>query len=480
MVTQIINSDPTALKAIEVKSSSPLTQILPTLAIGEILKVSVRSKQGNGQGMIGIKGLLLQATLPEGVQSGDKLSAQITSAKDAIVLKILNLEKASTQKANLSELPGLEKTLGKQLENLIKAPGPNGLRPTTSQKIELPLPDAETGNKLADSLLKILKTIDGSNTLTDAKTALSKLTQTTTGSLNQTLREAAAALKELAHEASNPNQLATVFQALEQQLTELNLPGDKQATYTHQSLIRVTDVLTRELKEFIETPGNSDKPETMLLKNILSHLGKGIKMPTEQQEHIQAALEELKNSPLHQNTEIQYKDPNLPSELQSIAKQLNQMAHMQETLNEINPVMQALGEPALILFPAMFQGLLFQSKVTVDTSGQGNNKKSKEEFTDRKKGKGKEPYNKIQMRVPLPYFGDISVNIGYRQGEILARFVVDNIEKQQFLDSRLEQLGQLLNEHGFNDHEFYTAVGDTKATIDSWSDILSATPSLIA
>ena len=456
MATTTINSNPQTLQAIKVEQSSTLSSVLPTIAAGEVLKVSVRSKQANGQGMIGLKGQLIKANLPGGVQGGDRLLAQVSKLDDAVVLKILSVQKPGSA-APITKVAPLAQSLQSLTQTPSGAPSLRTIRPFQLDGAPLQnLPQALT------------------TAITDSDAALTQLQATTTGSLAESLRNSSETIKTLLAKSPATTEAARLVQALEAELGQLLNPSAANNIDAARALQTITQTIVKHVKD--PKTKVTDEPETKLLKFVLKDLGQALSKPAEQAAMLESAMHRLQTFQSKTDNAQTAMDPKTRGELQNVALRLEQMASMQESLNELNPVMQALGEPALILFPSMFQGMLANSEVVVDPRGGRKNKgKKKEEDED-----GKPPFERIQMRVPLPAFGEVDIDIAYREDEMLVRFVVDDESKESFLVERLEELRALLSEQGFLSTELNTQTGSPRDPTPGWSDILQAKTSLIA
>ena len=115
----VITTDPaaSALKTLQIESTQLLPNVLPTLAIGDVIKVTVRQNPPQGLGLIYFKGLLVKAALPDNVSPGDKLLAKLTESNNNVVLKILEHEKTSAPESVSSLAPELLADLDELVEN---------------------------------------------------------------------------------------------------------------------------------------------------------------------------------------------------------------------------------------------------------------------------------------------------------------------------------------------------------------------------
>ena len=121
MATNIINNNPNLVQTLKIETTQVLPRVLPTIAIGDVLRLNVRQNLG-GRGLLYFKGQLLQANLPETLKSGDKLQAQVQSQDNQLVLKILNVETpaktSATSAVSQVQTPTAENTISSQLLSL--------------------------------------------------------------------------------------------------------------------------------------------------------------------------------------------------------------------------------------------------------------------------------------------------------------------------------------------------------------------------
>ena len=96
----------------------------------------------------------------------------------------------------------------------------------------------------------------------------------------------------------------------------------------------------------------------------------------------------------------------LSGELQNLANRFDQIAQTQETMTQLNPLMQTLGEPALVLFPFLFQGLVSHSEISIEPRGGKDQVDPDQENEEQEGGDGAEPYQRIQVSVPAAEHGN--------------------------------------------------------------------------
>ncbi len=156
--------------------------------------------------------------------------------------------------------------------------------------------------------------------------------------------------------------------------------------------------------------------------------------------------------------------PKALQELATLANRLEQLAQAQETLSQLAPIMHALGEPAFILFPMLFRGFLLNTEIRVDPDQkkrqQGGNKESEEE--GKGTGEGTQAFQRFHISVPLPSMGAIEVDVAYSEEHLIARFIVEQEDVSEFLDTQLELLRAELGSSNFKELDFSVEVAGIK------------------
>ena len=151
-------------------------------------------------------------------------------------------------------------------------------------------------------------------------------------------------------------------------------------------------------------------------------------------------------------------------QLLRLAGQLDRLADAEEALHRVNPLLQALGEPAMILFPFLFQGLLAHSDITYQKptkrKKQGG-KSSKEESSDN--------FQRIKLNAPLPTFGDVGVDVLLNDGEILVKLKVSDAAASEFIASKFSELEKELTGLGFKQTTLSSGKIELEEALPEWS-----------
>lgn len=449
----------------------PSTQILPQtsapMSIGDLLRFHVRSNPPGELGTLYYQGQLIKTMLPSNVSTGDKLLARLESSGEQVVFKILELIKSDGSTAisrsdaaissSSSPTPTRSQTeaplqeLSKQIESILQRTAPQTdsdasqaqLNPlarglttaATPLAIEEPLKSGEL-QKLVET---ISKTIGSGENLQNAKSVGESIRLSSSGSAPEILRQAAEAIKLVLKET--PYQLPTTDRflvLLQNQLSSL-LDSSQTGAGREMSLKQV-DILLRAVGEELKNQkGGESGKASDALKLVLTDLKLARQEPAALEKHIESALNRV-YSHLGESPETEGEkrvNPKLVSDLRTLVNRLESLAQTHETLAALNPVMNALGEPALILFPFILHGLLHHSEITIDPNA-GRHHGEKNAKGNRRDGE--DAYQRIQVRLPLPNLGPLEVDIAHRDTEVLTRVITRDPQTAAFLLEQSENL----------------------------------------
>jgi hypothetical protein len=423
--------------------SQLIQQLMPAVAIGEIVKVTVRQNGADGQGLIGFRGNALKAALPPNLAPGDQYLAKVDLQGEKIILKLLDAVRTTPAPQATRIANGLQQLASVPGAGTLRAPQPFNLNSTP----EAP-PNVERG------LHQLMNALGSTTELADPGVAMNKLLGAATGQIAETLRETAELIRKLAPPAGQTSPLEHFLREL-RTITTKQMPPNEAARALNSLIKNISEQLDRK---------NLRGEEQQALGNLLKDLTNLLEKP----EQLSAALAKyVSNSAAKSNLERPEKAGN---ELQQIAARLEQLAATQESLGQLNPLMQAIGEPALILLPFMASGLLTHSEVAVDwkhDEAQGN--------AGRAGG-----YQRLQLAVPLPNLGRVDVDVAYRGDEMLIRMHVAEAEAAEFLEKHLPELRQILATRGYARTEIRTSVGTSPDPLSIWPTQLGSETSIRA
>ncbi len=473
----------------------PSTQILPQttapLNIGDLLRFNVRSNPTGELGTLYYQGQLIKTALPSNVSAGDRLLARLEATGEQVVFKILEHIKtdgsstlgkgqaAVTQSVSSSadgaaSLKSPLEELTKQVQSILERTQPQAndavaesrnnplSRSLTAAATPVPIEEPLKSGELQQLVETISQTIGKGDALGNAEHVSGKIQLSATGSAADILRQAADAIKLLLKDT--PYQLPTTDRflvLLQGQLT--SLLESIQTGSSREITSRLVDVLLHAINEELKLQkGGSSTKASDALKLALTDLKLGKQDPAALEKHIESALNRVQN---YLGTSMDGEaskrvDLKVVSDLRTLVNRLESLAQTHDTLAALNPVMAALGEPALILFPFILPGLLHHSEISIDPNAHRDKKGGK------KSGAGQDAYQRIQIRLPLPNLGPLEVDIAHRGTEILARVVTRDERTAKFLLEQSENLRLSLQTANFELIDYSTEHSAALTSLD--------------
>lgn len=464
------------MRSIQIESTT-LSQggVLPTLNVGDIMKLAVRENPMDGMGLIFFKGVLVRAQLPKDVSPGQQLVAQITKSDDQIVFKILERMTPQTDVGVVARHPVAE-NVQQELKVIAKEAGPVFAKMPLPLEISKTLQDAAT---LETQISKLLSNITQGEALTNPKRLTEELTAAADGTIAKRLRETADTIKAFVKEQTEILPKITP-EDLKFGLSRLLT----QASHNNEDAVADLEKFVLSLENETQSRKKLTGQDRELLKSTLTVLKRAQDLfsapenaPLLKKELSSALDVAQKFKGAEKFTGV---DEKMLTQLTQLATRLEQLAASQEMLSQLNPILQALGEPALILFPFLFQGLLTHSEVTVQSKSTQKKKNGVGEEGEEGGKRGGESFRRVQVTVPLPTLGRIDVDVAHRADEILVRLTVENADVGAFLAEQLPELGRTLKELGFSKSELVSTVGTLKEHRPKWTSDLHVATSIIA
>ncbi len=469
MVTQIINADQTAQPRVV---SIPATEqaartLLSALSVGKILPIVIHENFNNGQGLIFFQGQLLQALLPEGTPSGEELLAQVHNLKDKIVLRLLDGQSPQAQPRAPTPIPTDPLTV--KIEAALKVVE----SATLTQAVDLP----ESLEDIPDAKAVIAKIATAAPPLEQlvTPTVVSRfLQQVSEGNIPKVFREVAESLRLIAGDpATKPNDILPQLRGELAALIRLVSSDQPENSVYLQKLDTLISLVEKDIGS---SKHGGEERETLRGILRLLHLAKS--QPEEMKTTLQSALQKLPPDSPARLTDPNRLDTTQTLKLQELATRLEQVASAQEFTNQLTPLLQSYGEPALLLFPFLFQNLMNHGEVTFHP--KDGKKKQGEKEGKSSDGERAEAFQRIQLSVPLPSLGPVGIDIAVNPQEILGRFTVENESAAQFLTEQLEHLGAALSEYGYKKMDLSAQIGTVQSNIPEFITSLRGPTSVFA
>ncbi len=454
-------------QVIQVASDKISAAAAQVITVGEVVRVTVRTKDQSGEGQLAIRGNIINAQLPTTLEVGANFFAKVIAENNKLIFQIVDqaLEAQLISQELLS--------VNSMLEDLLQDAILKGI--TTLEPYTLEQPDqAEEKNTrlklnfkdVGDIYKSLLKELGLNEEVASSADLIKLLQNSSSGESTKILKNFLEEINQTIGSSVQQKQimllkeLSNVFEKFIH-LDSKNFPLQKEL------LNQSWDILNKlQITQHKQTESNKPQEKETVEKELVEKLKinfRNIKDSSENSIKIVQGLnnliqEELKNSPAAQS---------LLSEktifgLQHLQQHLEQMVNTQEFVNNLNPVMQLMGEPALVLFPFIFQGLLNQSEIKINPD---ENKKKKNSSGKNDKSKiDTELFRRIQVNVPLPSMGGVGVDIAYRKEEIFIKFTLENTAAATFLNEQIENLVGILRANNFQKAEISTQVGKPDST----------------
>ena len=134
----------------------------------------------------------------------------------------------------------------------------------------------------------------------------------------------------------------------------------------------------------------------------------------------------------------------------------------------MNGVMQALGEPTLVFFPAMLQGLFSTWQATFQQPREVDDQEKQSGHNG-----GVRAFERIELFVTLPNLGPLEINLAHRKGELLLQLTAASAAAGELIRSGEARLETVFKGLGYTKTSVNTVVGSPEAVIPAWYQELS-------
>lgn len=497
-----------------------------SLRVGQVVQVQASADPETGQRGVILFGKRLNAEIPATISDGQKLQVQVTQNSPNLVLKVIPAPLVPVPDLNFPV--GLFKELEKlfnsqnfdQLRNNLPAAFKN-FDPTTEEdssnpkqapaQLNLNQSDKQLQELLSKSILN--KNIDLGQALKDNKineNFLRSLLNLGQQQLLSNLEQAKIALQNLVQTNFSDSQikfLKTIspeikdFIELEKLLNQVSgedqdAPDFKQllkdfkgvGVLFGQNIIKLTNNFENEIdpkdltkqfaKIFLKQLSNLEiEPESNIpadqdfkaiiadLKTLLRQHSKQENQPTDTKERptlkkLQDKLEQI----FLNKTKLDQSQMN-SQQAQSI-QSLEKIIQSQDVLNKLNPVMQALGEPALVLFPMIISGLVSGMRLSLDTQ---NFKRVEPDANGKNKAPGNDnTFQRLHLNVPLAGLGAVEIDLAYNSKEVMLNMTFENESATTFINDKITNLSQRLNQIGYEKNSLKVQTGHVHDISPKW------------
>lgn len=483
--TPTVNAQEALLR---IDSVQVLPKAAPQLTVGNVLSFVIRENPATGPGLLYYQGSLIPATLPETLKQGDRVTAQVSENGSALLLKLLSVQSPTPQQ----EVAALDvRRQDSKLETvlqLVRESFSQTILPSVSSEQALKIPLEGDTTRLAKLLESVIKDRALPSKLEDPSLNTQTLRLAAQGALTQNLRDAAQAIDDLVENHTSVGgesrfmlELRAAITAIAEVSGELPFSQDSEGggnDPARAGLGNRMQTILRMIAKELESPRSSRLEERESLRQIQHSLSQSFaqigtevtSQPTDARSLLLSMMPGLTLADMGRRKSQETQD-----DLKELSTRLEQLATMQDSLNQLNPVMQLLGQPALILFPFILHGFLNHGEIAVDPDHRKN--KSQDGSS---KSEGQDGFQRVQLTLPLPSIGAVHVDVAHRQKEVLLRITVADEEAAAFLRTQLKELRMVLEAQGFEKSDLSAHLGVVESSAPDWSKSLSAYTNLVA
>lgn len=491
------------------RTNGPIQEIAP----GSLLQVTVR-RSAHGDSGVFINGEFVQAAIPEDLHDGEKVLVRAVPTDGALVLRVTdptrlkgdNLISQSFEQILRSLLPDLQfsnlknsvlpaEPFPEELFKLLFAQKQSGETPAVSPRVAAILEKFLQGNlalneealssptELADKLqhmsnqspLDLIQHLRADiEKLSDATPppALVRLLKAVESHLRSLLKGESALDFETGStdEKILSQQLKIYLLASQTAVESGNSAAIQSLTRGMESVRRLENPLAQILKVLknIDEPAEQHTEATQQLREALKstageldRLRAGKAGDKEIREAIPRILTKLTEA-LERNN-LHARDAQPVEKLQKMLQNLEGVAQAQQALRQINPVMQAMGEPIFLIFPALMQGLLSSAQVTV-RERRAIDEESEE---GQRKGAG-DPFTRVAVSLNLPSIGAVEIDLAHRKSEVLLALTTSSEEATKCILETMPKLERAFRALGYDKPKMSAVTGDPKPAVPQW------------
>jgi len=455
------------------------------LAPGNMLDVTVR-RNPEGQSGLYYRGQFIEATLPQNLKDGGRILVMVQSADDnTILLKIVSGN--STPKSPLSTIDNIRQLINtlfskdslknlqlssKPLTDIFQHMASSSLHAKSSETLQHMMSRhmASTENLgNPNDFKKLLLDMNQArvlNTTMEAKEALLKLAAVSEASFLKTssinlLTSIETQLKSI---VDSKAELSFDFKSsaglLKGNLAALRYSFESIGASQHNPLLSLLNGLSS--LDLTQTQGQQGIEKTLndfirFLRQELQHLRESSADSTRIRETLSNALTILRTQfSAHLAQSGQSMNKNQLGLIQAIEN----IARGQEALNLLNPLMQSLGEPALILIPSFISNMLSRWEMSVLPKQKDSNSQSEKKEEDE--------YERVNLFLNFPALGEVQVGLAHKPDEILLNLTFSDEKLTSFVEERIPEIQKLFKSLGYEESKITSKTGEPHSVSPGW------------
>jgi hypothetical protein len=443
--------------------STSTPKVAEILAVGRVLAVNVHRQAQEG---ITYKGEFIKASLPDNIRHGEKLMVKVTENNELIVLKVIqkqSFESLAALKPQSALEVFLRSLMGQASVEQLKAAATSlahlkseSLSGNTGLKELLAPQVLSTGRP--EEVVKFLRLLSNSSLIRgidQARQSVESITELASSEssqadrlLNELTRALESTLRAVGSQKSNGSMQAS-------HISNVTFSNNTSLGATLDSILSLITQITSK-PDFLAELRNSNVELVNLLFNLEKALNRSNRLTESGSKSVinllSGMLEALNFNRRATQNQTTASDP---------VRAINSILRGQEALNLINPLMQAMGEPAIIFIPAFINGLLSKWEMAVyprlneDNSPAENDKKT-------------EQFETVELFLTFEKLGDIQIKIACSQDELLVNFTASDKRLASLIESRKDAVLLALQKFTFNSINIACTCGKTGGVVPAW------------
>lgn len=476
----------------------PSTTIIPGLAkdinVGDTINFVMRGRSPDGLGLLYMFGQLVKASVPDHINTGDKVQAKIEKQGDKVLFKILGINsklpdqniptEQILQKLSIS----LPEKIERQVSSLLLKLAP--YLPDQSLQTHAPIKDLTTNiNNIASSnnkeLLQILtdlkKLFSTDSALTNSAQLINQLKQNITPETLLKSHDLLGKIQKFIESQTGQPELRFFGKILDELKNISKSLGDKPSsealTKAFNDIEKLVKVLTHEAET--ESLGKTTKKNFQYFDSVKIIRSELNQILSDKSQLTEANLNKIENllSKLQPEAKTFQSNQAISTDslrdLYNLASAMEQFNTVAALMSQLEPIMGMMQAPELILFPFIFQGFMSFAEVAIDPNAHKKNNQGKQQGNkedteeDPKEGikKSKNPMYRYTTSLQLPNLGFVSVSSLHEDKKIDIKINVEDQEKSKFIMSKMEDLKTELASSGVSIRDFYTEAIDISEKI---------------
>lgn len=243
-----------------------------------------------------------------------------------------------------------------------------------------------------------------------------------------------SALSRYAIQSSDAALLTRVREALTGGLTQ------------QHPLLLLSPLLLGSLEATSSAPTEGDGETVRFVQQILSHIER-LSREGADNERVRTQIATLLSAAQSLRGQVGAKErEELGASLgKKLTQQIEALLAGQEALHQVNPLLQSLGEPSMLMIPVLIGGIVTPLEVLLRPPYVESDHESQ------RRQKAQSQYTRVDLHLTLPRLGRLSAALAFRGQEILLHIGAENRATAELIASRQGDLEVLLKARGFTD-----------------------------